>query len=168
MPRRAEPRVRRLRASDVPALVAVLATSEPWLTLGYRARDWRALLSGPLASRDAWVVSSDGRARGLALVRRGFLAGDYLEVLAVDAACRGAGFGALLLEHVERTAFSRSPNLFVCVSDFNRAARRFYRRHGYAQVGRLDDLLIAGSAEILLRKTTGPRRPVQARAARRR
>ena len=41
----------------------------------------------------------------------------------------------------------------VCVSDFNHAARRFYARSGYQQVGTLGDLLVAGSAELLLRKT---------------
>lgn len=140
------------------ALVALLASSEPWLTLGYVAADWRRLLGGPLANRDAWVIDVDGRARGVAIVRRGFLAGDYLELLAVDARTRGRGFGARLLAHCEADVFARTRNFFVCVSDFNADARRFYRRHGYVQVGRLDELLIAGSAEILLRKTTGPQR----------
>lgn len=139
-------------------LVALLASSEPWLTLGYGTADWRRLLGGPLASRDAWVIDDGGRARGVALVRRGFLAGDYLELLAVDASTRSRGLGARLLAHCEAEVFARARNFYVCVSDFNADARRFYRRHGYVQVGRLDDLLITGSAEILLRKTTGPAR----------
>ena len=139
-------------------LVALLASSEPWLTLGYVVADWRRLLGGPLAGRDAWVIDDGGRARGVAIVRRGFLAGDYLELLAVDASTRSRGLGARLLAHCESDVFMRARNFFVCVSDFNANARRFYRRHGYAQVGRLDGLLVAGSAEILLRKTTGPAR----------
>ena len=139
-------------------LVALLASSEPWLTLGYVVADWRRLLGGPLANRDAWVIDDGGRARGVAIVRRGFLAGDYLELLAVDASTRSRGLGARLLAHCESDVFARTRNFFVCVSDFNANARRFYRRRGYVQVGRLDDLLIAGSAEILLRKTTGPAR----------
>lgn len=161
MPRRGEATpasIRRLEQRDVRALVALLASSEPWLTLGYTAADWRRLLGGPLANRDAWVIDADGRAHGIAIVRRGFLAGDYLELLAVDASARGRGVGARLLAHCEADVFARTRNVFVCVSDFNADARRFYRRQGYVQVGRLDDLLIAGSAEILLRKTTGPRR----------
>lgn len=163
MRRRAEPAsapatIRGLERRDVRALVALLASSEPWLTLGYVAEDWRRLLGGPLASRDAWVIDVGGRARGVAIVRRGFLAGDYLELLAVDAAVRSRGFGARLLAHCEADVFARARNFFVCVSDFNAEARRFYRRHGYVQVGRLDDLLVAGRAEILLRKTTGPAR----------
>ena len=103
------------------------------------------------------MIDDDGP-RGIALVRTPFLAGDYLELLAVAADARGRGLGARLLAHVEDTVFARARNLFVCVSDFNRPARRFYRSRGYLRAGRLDDLLIAGSAEILLRKTTGPQR----------
>lgn len=164
MPRRAEPAsaratIRRLEPRDVRPLVALLASSEPWLTLGYTGADWRRLLAGPLAGRDAWVIEDRGRARGVAIVRRAFLAGDYLELLAVDASVRSRGLGARLLAHCEADVFARARNFFVCVSDFNAAARRFYRRHGYVQVGRLDGLLVADRAEILLRKTTGPVRP---------
>lgn len=163
MRRRAEASIaiRPLETRDVRALTALLASSEPWLTLGYAAGDWRRLLRGPLANRDAWVIAEEKRARGIAIVRHGFLAGDYLELLAIDAHGRHRGLGARLLAHCERDVLARAANLFVCVSDFNDGARRFYRRHGYRQVGRLDDLLIAGSAELLLRKTAGPARGAQ-------
>lgn len=158
--------IRRLAPRDVRPLVALLASSEPWLTLGYAAADWRRLLGGPLAGRDAWVLDDGGRACGVAIVRRGFLAGDYLELLAVAAGARGRGLGARLLAHAEAAVFARARNFFVCVSDFNDAARRFYRRHGYRQVGRLDDLLVAGRAELLLRKTSGPARISSGRSSR--
>ncbi|MBY0275025.1 GNAT family N-acetyltransferase [Candidatus Binatia bacterium] len=150
--------IRRLERRDVPRLVRLLATSQPWLRLGYGTADWRRLLGGPLADRDAWVIAEVGRARGIAIVRRTFLAGGYLELLAIEEAARGSGLGARLLEHCENAVLACAPNFFVCVSDFNDGARRFYEGHGYVQVGRLDDLLIPGSAELLLRKTTGPRR----------
>jgi ribosomal protein S18 acetylase RimI-like enzyme len=44
------------------------------------------------------------------------------------------------------------------VSDFNTQARAFYQKLGYQEIGPLPNLLIPGSAEILLRKTTGPAR----------
>jgi ribosomal protein S18 acetylase RimI-like enzyme len=101
-------------------------------------------------------VVTDGGVSGLALVRPRFLVGDYLELFAVAAAARGRGLGAALLGHVEAVAFARGRNVFVCVSDFNDGARRFYARHGYAHVGTLPDLLVRGSAELLLRKSAGP------------
>jgi ribosomal protein S18 acetylase RimI-like enzyme len=45
------------------------------------------------------------------------------------------------------------------VSDFNREAQGFYTKMGYRKVGELTDFIIAGHAEILLRKTIGPIRP---------
>ena len=35
-------------------------------------------------------------------------------------------------------------NVFLCVSSFNHAARRFYQRLGYQQVGELSDFLVSG------------------------
>ena len=99
---------------------------------------------------------ADGGVAGLALVRPRFLGGDYLELFAVAAAARGRGLGAALLAHLETVVFARARNFFVCVSDFNDGARRFYARHGYAHVGTLPDLLVRGSAELLLRKSSGP------------
>ena len=147
--------IRPFTAQDRPAVIALL-DSDPWRRLGYDAADWNRLLATPLAGREAVVMVADGAVSGLALVRRNFLAGDYLELFAVAAAVRGRGLGAALLTHLETMVFARARNFFVCVSDFNEGARRFYARHGYAHVGTLPDLLVRGSAELLLRKSAGP------------
>lgn len=39
----------------------------------------------------------------------------------------------------------------------------FYARHGYLEIGRLPDLLVAGRDEILMRKTTSPWKNFNAR-----
>ena len=138
----------------------MLSVSEPWRTLGYGAQDWDKLFTiveaGP--PRESYVLESDGQPSGLAVVRRHFLFGDYLELLAVSPAQRGRGLGRVLLDHIEARTFARANNLFACVSDFNTEARRFYQRQGYVEVGSLANLLIDGRSEILLRKTTGPAR----------
>jgi len=137
----------------------MLSVSEPWRTLGYGAQDWDKLftiVAGP--PRESYVIESDGQPSGLAVVRRHFLFGDYLELLAVSPAQRERGLGRVLLDHVEEQTFARGNNLFACVSDFNADARRFYQRQGYVEVGSLPNLLIDGRDEILLRKTTGPAR----------
>jgi [ribosomal protein S18]-alanine N-acetyltransferase len=107
---------------------------------------------------EAWVIEAEGAVAGIALVRRNFLAGDYLELFAVAPAARRKGLGACLLADLERRVFARTKNFFVCVSDFNRGGRRFYERSGYREVGPIPDLLVAGADEILLRKTIGPAR----------
>jgi ribosomal protein S18 acetylase RimI-like enzyme len=69
---------------------------------------------------------------------------------------RGQGLGTELLRWAEARVFGEQPNLFLCVSSFNPDARRLYERLGYQTVGVLEDFLVAGLDEILMRKTRGP------------
>jgi ribosomal protein S18 acetylase RimI-like enzyme len=71
---------------------------------------------------------------------------------------RDKGLGRLLLAHIEAVVFARVKNLFASVSDFNDHARHFYKKQGYLEIGPMPNFLIPGSAEILLRKTSGPAR----------
>jgi ribosomal protein S18 acetylase RimI-like enzyme len=134
----------------------MLAGSDPWKKLGYGVADWERLFEPPLRDREGFIIEAEGAVAGMALLRPRFLLGEYLELLAIEPLAQGKGLGGLLLAHLEKLVFARAQNLFVCVSDFNSGARRFYRRHGYQEVGSIPDLLIQGSAEILMRKTTGP------------
>jgi [ribosomal protein S18]-alanine N-acetyltransferase len=157
MPAVADVAIRPFSAADRDVALALL-DSDPWRRLGYTAADWLRLLRTPLEGREGFVAVTGDAVSGLALVRPRFLGGDYLELFAVAAAARGRGVGGALLGHLETVVFARARNFFVCVSDFNDGARRFYARHGYAHVGTLPDLLVPGSAELLLRKSSGPLR----------
>jgi ribosomal-protein-alanine N-acetyltransferase len=152
--------IRSYTPTDRDALASMLSVSEPWRTLGYGTQDWERLFTivEAGAPRESYIIECDGQPSGLAVVRRQFLFGDYLELLAVSPQQRGHGQGRVLLDHVEERTFARANNLFACVSDFNAEARRFYQRQGYEEVGTLPNLLIDGRDEILLRKTTGPAR----------
>jgi ribosomal-protein-alanine N-acetyltransferase len=141
---------------DRAAVIALLAGSDPWKRLGYATEFWERAFSPLPQGRESLVLQQGDDVAGIALVRPRFLFGDYLELLAIAPTLTGQGLGRLLLTHVESLAFTRGKNLFVCVSDFNTGARRFYRRHGFVEIGPLADLLVPGSAEILLRKTIGP------------
>jgi len=99
---------------------------------------------------------------GIAVVRQKFLIGDYLELFGVADWARGKGLGGRLLAYAEAAVFARTKNLFVCVSDFNDQARHFYKKQGYQEIGPMPNFLIPGSAEILLRKTSGPVREKKA------
>jgi GNAT superfamily N-acetyltransferase len=147
-----------MKPEDREAVVALLQDSEPWIRLGYTHAEWMRYFSLMPEGRDAFVAEEAGTITGIAVLRQKFLLGDYLELFGVAAASRGAGTGSTLLAHVESVAFGRGKNLFACVSDFNQPARAFYRKRGYREIGPLPDLLIRGSAEILIRKTTGPAR----------
>ena len=141
---------------DRAAVIALLVGSDPWKRLGYAADFWERVFTPLPQGRESVVLQRGGHIAGIALLRQKFLFGDYLEVLAIAPGLTGQGFGPVLLAHIESLVFTRGKNLFACVSDFNAGARRFYRRHGFVEVGPLPDLLVPGAAEILLRKTIGP------------
>ena len=151
-----EPTIRPYKAEDREAVVQMLADSEPWKRLGYTSADWARLFGAMPQGRDAFIIETNGAVAGLALLRPRFLMGDYLELLAIAPSARGKGLGGILLNYLEGLVFARAKNLFVCVSDFNQEARRFYQKHGYEKIGPIPNFLIPGSAEILMRKTVGP------------
>jgi ribosomal protein S18 acetylase RimI-like enzyme len=154
--------VRPMTAKDRSGVIELLASSDPWKRLGYQAKDWDSYFTPLPQGRDSYVVEQNSRVAGIAVVRQKFLLGDYLELLGVADWARGKGLGGLLLAYVEVSVFERVQNLFACVSDFNDQARHFYKKQGYEEIGPMPNLLIPGSAEILLRKTTGPARKRQA------
>jgi ribosomal protein S18 acetylase RimI-like enzyme len=153
-----DPMVRPMMEDDRAAVIALLADSDPWKRLGYQAGDWDVYFTPLPYGRDSYVVDQNGKAAGIAVVRQKFLLGDYIELLGVADWARGNGLGRLLLAHVEAAVFARTKNLFACVSDFNDQARHFYKKQGYREIGPMPNFLIPGSAEILLRKTSGPAR----------
>jgi ribosomal-protein-alanine N-acetyltransferase len=148
--------IRPYKPDDFDSVVRFLGELDPWRKLGYTPSDWKRLFAMTLEGREAFVIEADGTVAGVGVLRQRFLFGDYLELLAVAASAQGRGHGGALLGYLEEVVFRRSKNLFVCVSDFNHQGRRFYDRHGYKEIGPILHLLVPGSAEILMRKTSGP------------
>jgi GNAT superfamily N-acetyltransferase len=147
-----------MRPEDREPVIALLANGDPWKRLGYSKEEWERIFTPLPQGRETFVVEQEGTVAGVAILRRKFLLGDYLELLAVEGSAKGKGLGGRLLAHVESQVFPQSKNLFACVSDFNSEARQFYKKHGFQEIGPMPNLLVPGSAEILLRKTAGPTR----------
>lgn len=150
-----------LRSEDVQIVPAtpedrewaagVMASSDPWLTLGRGLEHCRTRCLDPeylvLVARHA------GERCGLAVLHaRGVAGSPYLASFAVEEAWRSRGVGAVLLEACERHFAGSSRHFFLCVSSFNTRARAFYERHGYRQVGEFADYVIDGASEILMYK----------------
>jgi ribosomal-protein-alanine N-acetyltransferase len=151
-----DPIVRPMTVEDRAAVIELLADSDPWKRLAYRSGDWDGYFTPLPQGRDSYVVDQNGREAGIGVVRQKFLLGDYVELFGVADWTRDKGLGSLLLAYIEAVVFARVKNLFACVSDFNDHARHFYKKQGYLEIGPMPNFLIPGSAEILLRKTTGP------------
>jgi ribosomal protein S18 acetylase RimI-like enzyme len=134
----------------------LMAASEPWLRYGITPD--AALALWRKAQHDGAAVSVahlDAQFAGFAwyMPGGGFGLSGYLKLLGVSAGARGRGVGTALLAHTEsRTLADGQDDMILLVSDFNDAAQRFYRRHGYQQVGSLEDYVVPGIAELIYRK----------------
>ena len=142
-------------AAEIELCAEMMSQSEPWLTLKRDAAFNFKLLQD---SRKELYVAAVGQviAGHLLIDMNGTFAG-YVQVLAVHPDWRSRGVGAKLMAWAEERIFRDSPNVFLCVAEFNSRAQEFYARLGYEQIGRLKDYVIAGSAEMLMRKTIGPK-----------
>lgn len=74
----------------------------------------------------------------------------YLHLIVTAKNCRGTGVGTQMLHSFETLA--NRPKVFLCVSDFNPDAKRFYERNGYVEVGRIDGLYRDGIREDVMMK----------------
>src|SRR6267142_206397 len=109
-----------------------------------------------LPSLERYAAWLDNRIAGFVVINMsGTLAG-YIQSICVAPGNRASGIGRLLMAHAETRIFRDTPNVFLMVSDFNAAARRFYERLGYRTIGEIPEYLVAGRSEILMRKTRGP------------
>ena len=140
--------------ADAEWAAKVMSASEPWVTLDTGYERSLGLLGN--ASRERYLAQVEGERAGFLMISmQGAFVG-YVQLLGVAAKFRGQGVGKALNEHAEQRIFRETPNVFICVSDFNQDAQRFYAKMGYQRVGELRDFIIAGHSEILLRKTIGP------------
>jgi ribosomal protein S18 acetylase RimI-like enzyme len=137
-------------AEDRAWSAILMATSEPWITLGRDLQGCGATLSRP--GTELFVARDQAQRAGFILVAPYGLAGSpYIASIAVASESRGRGIGSELLSFAE-THFSANGHMFLLVSSFNQRAQRFYRKHGYESVGELRDYLVPGQSELILHK----------------
>ena len=135
---------------------ALMASSDPWRTLG---RDLTTSAAVVAEAPDTELFVARGAAGPLGFVllrRRGFAGSPYIVSIGVAAEARGAGVGARLIAFVERHVSPSARHLFLCVSSFNTDAQRFYAKLGFQRVGELPDYVMDGASEIILHKRLAP------------
>jgi ribosomal protein S18 acetylase RimI-like enzyme len=157
----ATPAIRPL-STDIEArqCAELMATTDPWRTFGRSFDASLAIIRDP--AREVYVAIdptqtvADPVVIGFVIViMRGAFVG-YIQSVAVAARYRGRGLGSALIAFAEDRILRDEPNVFICVSSFNPAARRLYERLGYSAVGELPDFMVRGHSETLMRKTIGP------------
>ncbi len=139
---------------EAQACATLMASSEPWLTLGRNFDDSLHIMTDP--EREVYVARERGEIVGFAVLQmRGAFVG-YIQSVGVEPGSRGRGIGSAIVRFAEDRILRESPNVFLCVSSFNDRGLKLYKRLGYEVVGELADYIVSGHSEILLRKTTGP------------
>jgi pimeloyl-ACP methyl ester carboxylesterase/ribosomal protein S18 acetylase RimI-like enzyme len=137
--------------AEARACAEIMATSDPWTTLGRTFEMSLGLVRDPM--RETHVALDGDAVIGFVVLQlRGPFTG-YLQSIGVRADRRGGGIGARLLAHAERRIWREMPNVFICVSSFNPRAKALYLRSGYEEIGLLRDYVMPGYDEWLLRKT---------------
>jgi ribosomal protein S18 acetylase RimI-like enzyme len=129
----------------------LMASCEPWITLGRTLEGCRAVCHHP--EHLVFVgVAQGARVGFLILQRRGVVGSPYLATICVDERHRSRGIGRQLIAWTEEFFRPQARHLFLCVSSFNPRARALYEAVGFVKVGELPDYFIDGASEILMYK----------------
>lgn len=140
--------------AEARACAARIADTEPWKSLHFPTAEVLLRLTNP--KREVFVAEMDGQTSGALILHLDGVLNGYIQTVVVFPEFQRRGIGKKLMTFAEEKIFRLSPNVFLCVADFNKHAQNFYAQLGYKKVGQLENYLQAGVTEILLRKTRGP------------
>ncbi len=142
-----------LQEGEAEVLGGVFASIDPWKSYPFTATALAAYFAQREADAPRFALRLGDDLAGLVGLRLNWLRGPYLQFLGIVPGFQMAGLGALALTWIDHEARSASiHNVFVCATDSNLNAIKFYKRHGYHHVGELAGLVQAGKTEVLLRK----------------
>jgi ribosomal protein S18 acetylase RimI-like enzyme len=140
---------------DFEACAKMMSQTDPWITLGMDFRQCLKAFEGDC--REIYVAGSGSEIAGFVILQVCGTFSGYIQTVCVSEENRGKGFGTRLIEFCEKRTLEFSPNIFICVSSFNKGAYELYQRLGFRLVGILENFVKDGFDELLLRKTVGPR-----------
>ena len=132
----------------------MMVKTDPWITLEIDIDHCLNAFYGPF--KEVWVVQIEKEIAGFVILQMSGTFKGYIQTICIDEAFRGQGIGKRLLQFCEERILEISPNIFICVSSFNKGAIRLYEEFGFKLVGELDNFVKEGFTELLLRKTFGP------------
>jgi ribosomal-protein-alanine N-acetyltransferase len=148
-------KIRKLRGShEANQCARLMVSSEPWITLCRTYNEAMKILRDP--SREVYLAVIKDEIVGFVIfLMRGALTG-YIQTVCVKPEWRNREIGSRLLKFAEDKILKKTPNVFMCVSSFNKDAQRLYKRLGYEIIGEMKDYIVPGHSEILLRKSIAP------------
>ena len=139
---------------DFSVCAMIMAQTDPWITLDMNYESCLKAFKGPL--KEIYILLKNNEIAGFVILQTGGTFKGYIQTLCVGETYRGKGLGKKLLQFCEERILKISPNIFICVSSFNKGAIKLYYEFGFKLVGELNDFVKEGFTELLLRKTFGP------------
>jgi ribosomal protein S18 acetylase RimI-like enzyme len=133
----------------------MMSKTDPWITLGMNYDQCLKAFDG--SYKEIYVVEIENEIAGFVIIQICGTFSGYIQTICMSEAYRGQGLGTKLLQFCEERILKFSPNVFICVSSFNKGATKLYYDFGFMLVGELENFVKEGFTELLLRKTVGPR-----------
>ena len=140
---------------DFAICARMMSLTDPWITLEMNYEQCLKAFDG--GCKEIYVFETGNAIAGFVILQICGTFSGYIQTICIDEAYRGNGFGKKLLHFCEERTLKFSPNVFICVSSFNKGAIKLYYEFGFKPVGELDNFVKAGFTELLLRKSVGPR-----------
>ena len=140
---------------DIAVCAQMMSVTDPWITLGMNYEHCLKAFEGDY--REIYVVETENTIAGFVIIQTCGTFSGYIQTICIVEAYRGRGFGKKLLQFCEERILKFSPNVFICVSSFNKGAIKLYYEFGFKLIGELENFVKEGFTELLLRKTFGPR-----------
>ena len=148
-----------INSTNDPQIFAVCALmmskTDPWITLGMNYDQCLKAFDGSF--KEIYVVETENEIAGFVIIQTCGTFSGYIQTICMSEPYRGRGLGTKLLQFCEERILKFSPNVFICVSSFNKGAIKLYYDFGFKLVGELENFVKEGFTELLLRKTVGPR-----------
>jgi len=138
---------------DFAVCARMMSATDPWTTLGLGYDDCLKAFDG--AFKEVFLLKKNGEIIGFVIMQTQGSFKGYIQTLCIGADYRGAGYGTRILQFCQGRILQYSPNIFICVSSFNRGAIQLYTKFGFELVGELKDFVKKGYTELLMRKTFG-------------
>lgn len=149
--------IRPMATDDIPFITRWMMQVPLWQRYQLDEQKTRQQIEAAFRRQDILLVAdtdSGARACGFTWVMpQGGFGRAYLRLIGVQPGHTGTGIGTILLGETEKLTAGISKGLFLLVSDFNTDAQRFYRRHGYRQVGAVPAYVLPDVTEFIFYKS---------------
>jgi ribosomal-protein-alanine N-acetyltransferase len=140
---------------DFSECATMMCTTDPWITL--KMNYDLCLLAFEGTCKEIYVLRVHNEIAGFVIIQTGGTFSGYIQTICISEKYRGQRLGTKLLEFSEERILKFSPNVFICVSSFNKGAIKLYYEFGFKLIGTMENFVREGFDELLLRKSAGPR-----------